>query len=160
MTNKQRILQMVERWPDDIPFDKAVYHMSVLPAIDQGLKDIDSGRTTDHDELFDELEGLCDEDVRAPLVKLLRLMSARPALFIGNEDPERAELWLSGFAWAILPSPSDEQRRLREKVLKARGWRVTATSSWRQMLERNLSPAEIIAELVEIEIEFLSNTRF
>jgi hypothetical protein len=62
MTNKQRILQMVERWPDDISFDQAVYHMSVLQAVDEGLKDIDAGRVWDFDEVFDELEQRCDEE--------------------------------------------------------------------------------------------------
>ena len=62
LTNKQRILQMVERWPDDISYEKALYHLSVLQAIDEGLKDIEAGRTTDHDEVFDELERLCDEE--------------------------------------------------------------------------------------------------
>ena len=62
MTNKQRILQMVERWPEDISYDRALYHVSVLKAIDEGLKDIEAGRTTDHDEVFDELERLCDEE--------------------------------------------------------------------------------------------------
>ena len=62
LTNKQRILQMVERWPEDISYDKALYHVSVLKAIDEGLKDIEAGRTTDHDEVFDELERLCDEE--------------------------------------------------------------------------------------------------
>ena len=56
MTNKQRILQMVKRWPDDISYEKAIYHMSVLQAIDEGLKDIEAGRTRDFDEVFDELE--------------------------------------------------------------------------------------------------------
>ena len=62
MTNKQRILQMVERWPDDISYDKAIYHMSVLRAIDAGLEDIEAGRTRDFDEVFDELERRCDEE--------------------------------------------------------------------------------------------------
>jgi hypothetical protein len=62
MTNKQRILQMVERWPDDISYDKALYHMYVLKKIDAGLKDIEAGRTRDHDEVFDELERRCDEE--------------------------------------------------------------------------------------------------
>jgi hypothetical protein len=69
MTNKHRILQMVERWPEDISFDKALYHMSVLRALDQGLKDIAAGRTTDHDEVFDELERRCaEEEGQAALV--------------------------------------------------------------------------------------------
>jgi hypothetical protein len=62
MTNKQRILQMVERWPEDISFDQALYHVYVLKKIDDGLKSIESEPTIDHDELFDELERLCDEE--------------------------------------------------------------------------------------------------
>jgi predicted transcriptional regulator len=61
-TNKQIILQMVQKWPEDIPFEQALYHMSVLQAIGEGLRDIEAGRTTDHDELFDELERRCDEE--------------------------------------------------------------------------------------------------
>jgi hypothetical protein len=160
MTNKQRILQMVERWPDDIPLEKALYHMSVLRAIDEGLKDIEAGRTTDHDEVFDELERECEEEELAGLVDLLRMMAKRPALYLGSEDPDRAELWLSGFEAAVFAGPlSEEQSRIQEQVQRSRGWEVTATSSWRQMLERNLSPAEIITELTEIEIEFLTETR-
>jgi hypothetical protein len=76
MSNKQRILQMVERWPDDISYEKALYHLSVLQAIDEGLRDIEAGRTTDFDEVFDELERRCDEeegqaaDVRSGRVRL------------------------------------------------------------------------------------------
>ena len=62
MTNKQRILQMVERWPEDIPYDEALYHVYVLKKIDDGLKSLESGPSKDHDELFDELERLCDEE--------------------------------------------------------------------------------------------------
>ena len=62
MTNKQTILQMVERWPDDISYDKAIYHLYVLKKIDAGLKDIEAGRTRDFDEVFDELERRCDEE--------------------------------------------------------------------------------------------------
>ncbi len=62
MTNKQRILQMVERWPENISYDQAVYHMWVLKKIDAGLKSLETGSTIDHDELFDELEQLCDEE--------------------------------------------------------------------------------------------------
>jgi hypothetical protein len=160
MTNKQRILQMVERWPEGISFEKAVYHMSVLQAIDQGLKDAEAGRTKDHDEVFDELERECEEEELAGLIELLRFMAKRPALFIGSDDPERAELWLSGFEAGVFTKPlSDEQRQIQEKIIRSRGWRVTATSSWRQMVERNLSTADIITELIEIKIEFLKETR-
>jgi predicted transcriptional regulator len=56
MTNKQRILQMVQRWPDDISFDEALYHLHVLKKIHAGVKDAAAGRVVNHDELFDRLE--------------------------------------------------------------------------------------------------------
>jgi hypothetical protein len=62
MTNKQRILQMVERWRDDISFDEALYHVYALKKIDDGLRSLETAPTIDHDELFDELERLCDEE--------------------------------------------------------------------------------------------------
>jgi|ERR1043166_709085 hypothetical protein len=62
MTNKQRILQMVERWPDDISYDKALYHLYVLKKIDAGLKDIEAGRVYDDDELDELLERSCNEE--------------------------------------------------------------------------------------------------
>jgi hypothetical protein len=58
MTNKQRILQMVQRWPENIPFEKALYHMHVMKEVMEGLKDAEKGRVVEHDELFDELEQL------------------------------------------------------------------------------------------------------
>jgi hypothetical protein len=62
LTNKQRILRMVERWDDDIPFDKALYHMYALKKIMDGIKSAEEEEWIDHDELFDELERLCDEE--------------------------------------------------------------------------------------------------
>lgn len=62
LSNKQRILRMVERWDDDIPFEQALYHMSVMQAVMEGIKDVEEGRVYDHDEVFDELERLCDEE--------------------------------------------------------------------------------------------------
>jgi hypothetical protein len=80
MTNKQRILQMVERWPEDISYDEALYHVYVLKKIDAGLKSLESGPSKDHDELFDELERLCDEEeAQAKLVAVGRGGSKTPA---------------------------------------------------------------------------------
>ena len=62
LTNKQRILRMVERWKDDISFDQALYHMHALKKIMDGIKSAEEGDWIDHDELFDELETLCDEE--------------------------------------------------------------------------------------------------
>ncbi len=53
MTNKQRILHMVEKWPDDIPFERAIYHMEVLKAVLESLNE--PGEATEHEELFRQL---------------------------------------------------------------------------------------------------------
>jgi hypothetical protein len=61
LTNKQRILQMVERWPDDISFDEALCHVYVLIKIDAGLKSFGSETAIDHGEFFNKLERVYDE---------------------------------------------------------------------------------------------------
>ncbi len=62
LTNKQRILRMVERWDDDIPFEQALYQMFAMKKIIDGIKSAEEEDLIDHDELFDELERLCDEE--------------------------------------------------------------------------------------------------
>ena len=62
MTNKQQILHMVQRWPEDISLEKALYHMHVMKEVMEGLKEAEEGLGVDHDELFDDLERLCDEE--------------------------------------------------------------------------------------------------
>ena len=53
---------MVERWPEDISYDQALYRVFVLKKIDAGLKDIAAGRLFDDEEVMDELERRCDEE--------------------------------------------------------------------------------------------------
>jgi hypothetical protein len=63
LTNKQRILRMVERWDENISFEQALYHMDVMRAVMESIRDVEKGgRLVDHDEFFDELERLCDEE--------------------------------------------------------------------------------------------------
>jgi hypothetical protein len=62
LTNKQRILRMVERWDDEIPFEQALYHMYAMKKIMDGIKSAEEEDLIDHDELFDELERICDEE--------------------------------------------------------------------------------------------------
>ena len=78
LTNKQRILQMVQRWDDDIPFDKALYHMYVMKEVMEGIKDAEEGRVHDFDEVFNELERLCAEEENQV-----------PAIEQGDAKPER-----------------------------------------------------------------------
>jgi len=94
MTNKQRILQMVERWPEDISFDEALYHVYVLKKIDAGLKSLETGHSIDHEELFDELERLCDEEEsQAKVVAAGQRRSKTPAkLDHGGRRPKNGPI--------------------------------------------------------------------
>jgi hypothetical protein len=99
-------------------------------------------------------------DYRTRLIECLQLMAERPALYIGNHDPDLAALWLSGFTTAVDLEGNlgpDERRALREAVWQARGWRVTSTSCWRQMKARGMTPEDMIAELIAIEIDVLNS---
>jgi hypothetical protein len=80
LTNKQRILRMVERWDDDVSFDQALYHMYALKKIMDGIKSAEEEELIDHDELFDELERLCDEEeAQAKMVPAGKGRSEAPA---------------------------------------------------------------------------------
>ena len=50
-TPKQDALHAIERLPDDVPLDEIVYRLYVLSKVQQGVKDIDAGRTVSTDEL-------------------------------------------------------------------------------------------------------------
>lgn len=94
LSNKQRILKMVEKWPNDIPFQDALYHMHVLSEVMAGIKDAEQGRVVDHDELFDELERLCDEEEnQARLVAESRKEShGTPPAHRGSRRPKNGEV--------------------------------------------------------------------
>ena len=53
---KQDAIHAIERLPDDVPFDEIVYRLYVLNKVQQGLRDIDAGRTVSSEELTREIE--------------------------------------------------------------------------------------------------------
>lgn len=57
-TLKQDALHAIERLPDDVPLDEIVYRLYVLSKVkvQQGVKDIDAGRTVSAEELAREIE--------------------------------------------------------------------------------------------------------
>lgn len=55
-TPKQDALHAIEQLPDDVPLDEIVYRLYVLSKVQQGVKDIDAGRTVSSDELAREIE--------------------------------------------------------------------------------------------------------
>jgi hypothetical protein len=55
MTRKDKILQFIAKLPEDVSYDRVIYHLDVMRAIEQGMDDLRHGRVIDHDELFDRL---------------------------------------------------------------------------------------------------------
>lgn len=53
---KQEALHTIERLPDDVPLDEIIYQLYVLSKVQQGLTDVDAGRTISTDELAREIE--------------------------------------------------------------------------------------------------------
>lgn len=47
---KQRVLEAVQRLPDDATFEDAIERIVFLAKIEQGLEQADAGQTVPHDE--------------------------------------------------------------------------------------------------------------
>lgn len=54
-TDKQKIIEMFERLPADIDFNRAIEAVVVLPRIEQALSDADAAPGTEHEEFMREL---------------------------------------------------------------------------------------------------------
>lgn len=50
MTEKERILKLVENLPDDLQTEDVMYALYVKDKIDRGLADADAGRVISHEE--------------------------------------------------------------------------------------------------------------
>ena len=50
LSDKQRVLLMVQDMPEKISLKEIRYELYVLAAVDEGLKDIDEGRVLSHEE--------------------------------------------------------------------------------------------------------------
>ena len=59
-TTKQRIIEMLQRLPDDIDYDRAIESIYVMSRIEIGLRESDAGEGTEHEEFMREL--LADDE--------------------------------------------------------------------------------------------------
>jgi hypothetical protein len=95
----------------------------------------------------------------ANLIECLEKLGERPGLFLGKIDIDAAELFLSGFMGAVRIALLDDEKYLArwEQVVQNRGWeKPKATGSFaQQMIQKGMSPSEVIQELVAIEVESL-----
>ena len=55
MTDKDSALQQIQAMPEDVTIDEILYHLYVRKQIEQGLADVDAGRTYTTDEVKQRL---------------------------------------------------------------------------------------------------------
>jgi hypothetical protein len=55
LTIKQRIIEMLQRLPDDIDFDRAIEGIYVLQKVEVALEQVERGEVYDDDEVMAEL---------------------------------------------------------------------------------------------------------
>lgn len=55
MTTKQKIMTVVESFPDEISVEQAIDRLYLLEKIETGLLEADAGDVIDHDDLMREL---------------------------------------------------------------------------------------------------------
>jgi len=53
-TIKESLLEIARLLPEQCTWDEVMYQIYVRQKIDAGLRDLDEGRSVDHDEVFDE----------------------------------------------------------------------------------------------------------
>ena len=57
MTPKQKIIEVIERLPDEVSIDEAIERLYLLSKIERGIKQADAGQVISHEQLLRELEG-------------------------------------------------------------------------------------------------------
>lgn len=55
LTTKRKILDVIQRMPEDATIDDAIERLNLLKGVAEGLRDVEEGRVRDHDEVFEEL---------------------------------------------------------------------------------------------------------
>jgi predicted transcriptional regulator len=56
LTPKKAAQKLLDQADDNITFDQIMYELHVLQKMEQGLKDIEEGRVTSHDQVNEEFK--------------------------------------------------------------------------------------------------------
>jgi hypothetical protein len=48
---KQQVLKMIERLPEDVSYEDIMYELYFRQHVDQGLKDLQEGKTVSHSDI-------------------------------------------------------------------------------------------------------------
>jgi predicted transcriptional regulator len=57
MTNKQRILEVIDRLPDDVSVEQAIDELYFWEKVEEGLRQADAGEMIPHEEIEREFLG-------------------------------------------------------------------------------------------------------
>ncbi len=82
MTRKELILRMIGKLPDDVTYDRVIYHLDVMRDIEISLEQAERGEVIDHDDLFAELLREDEQDS----TRLVRTGKGKPP---GNSGAHR-----------------------------------------------------------------------
>ena len=55
LTTKKKIVDVIQRMPEDATIDDAINRLRLLKAVAEGLQDVEQGRIHEHDDVFNEL---------------------------------------------------------------------------------------------------------
>ena len=55
MTTKEKACEVISRMPEDSTFEDIQYHLYVLACIERGERDIEDGKTLNHEEVESRL---------------------------------------------------------------------------------------------------------
>ena len=56
MTRKERILNFLQKLPDEVSYDRVLYHVGVMRDIEAALAESERGEGVEHEELFRNLK--------------------------------------------------------------------------------------------------------
>jgi hypothetical protein len=51
------MLNSLQKLPDDVSFDRVLYHIGVMKGIEEALVEADRGEEVEHEEFFRRIEG-------------------------------------------------------------------------------------------------------
>jgi predicted transcriptional regulator len=55
MSNRDAVIEIIRRMPEDISISEIISELSVRQKVDEGLRELDSGRGIPHEEVKQEL---------------------------------------------------------------------------------------------------------
>jgi hypothetical protein len=83
LLTKQKMLDVIQRMPEDATIDDAIYRLNFLKAVAEGLRDSEQGKGMEHEAFFQELEN--EEKSK------VNLDAPRPKRPSRNKEPHRGE---------------------------------------------------------------------